>query len=194
MHPHTRTHIYTVSSSRTVGGNVREGTIRTILWTSLSLSHLEARWPLVSVAETVGSQEGSRREMPDVLCRLWSRASPHPCTPLHIPQSTPCFSTALKVHTITLAGTCCRCLEFVSPDKEGNINADDQLLTRLEVGLVQDLRRTVGQLAATAWAQNNLPVPQVWIWGLPWWGGRGVSVERSHGFCWARAQACCCQA
>jgi hypothetical protein len=67
----------------------------------------------------------------------------------------------------------------VSPDEEGNINADDQLLTSLEVGLVQDLRRTVGSLAATAWAQNNLPVPQVGGGGGYPGGGRGgVSVER----------------
>jgi hypothetical protein len=63
----------------------------------------------------------------------------------------------------------------VSPDEEGHINADDQLLTSLEVGLLQDLRRTAGQLAATAWAQNNLPVPQVCGWSLLGVHGAGLS-------------------
>lgn len=54
-----------------------------------------------------------------------------------------------------------RFLEPVSPDDEGGVPPDDQLLTSLEVQLLHDIRRTVGQLAATAWAQDNLPVPQV---------------------------------
>lgn len=49
----------------------------------------------------------------------------------------------------------------MSPDEEGCIVPDDQLLTSLEVGLVQKLRQSVQQLAPAAWAQNNLPVPQV---------------------------------
>lgn len=66
--------------------------------------------------------------------------------------------------TVCACVLCCysaRFLEPVSPDEEGGVPPDDQLLTSLEVELMQDIRRTVGQLAATAWAQNNLPVPQV---------------------------------
>lgn len=49
----------------------------------------------------------------------------------------------------------------MSEDEEGGIPADDQLLGKLEVQTVQGLRKSVQQLAAGAWAQNNLPLPQV---------------------------------
>jgi hypothetical protein len=64
-------------------------------------------------------------------------------------------------HVAAAATAATRFLEPVSPDDEGGVPADDQLLTSLEVQLLHDIRRTVGKLAATAWAQNNLPVPQV---------------------------------
>jgi hypothetical protein len=69
---------------------------------------------------------------------------------------------------VRLAGVPCvlavcllRFLEPVSPDEEGGVPLDDQLLTSLEVELLQDVRHKVAQLAATAWAQNNSLVPQV---------------------------------
>lgn len=93
---------------------------------------------------------------------------PHNPRQLHI-QHGACHAAMLATWQAELSGIPCvaavlvlpRFLEPVSPDEDGGVPLDDQLLTSLEVELLQDVRHKVAQLAATAWAQTNLPVPQV---------------------------------
>lgn len=84
------------------------------------------------------------------------------CWPVTCVPANPCnICPSQLTGPALLCVAVARSLEGVSPDEEGCIAPDDQLLTSLEVGLVQKLRQSVQQLAPAAWAQNNLPVPQV---------------------------------